>query len=469
MSSGDSQQQSAMHESPPPSSAEAQAKVIEAEISHVMKEYKNPTLTRRLTYIAEHAPLPAVSLSTFALALNGLLTSPHQISPSLLSDTLTAARTIHPNGLPASCLPPPSLLQSLESSFTSTLRQLDASLTQAKRDGERALVFSALMAMAEAYYRFGDHSNALMRYMEAKDWAGDDREAVRVCMRVTECSVLVGSLSHVKSQAQRVRAVLQQQQHQQQQANGSGGGSAAETAEVQQLNAQLDACLGLFALKTSTYRTAALAFLAVTSSPAMPTVISLRDCLLYGSLTALASFSRSELRSQLHSSSDWKRNADQLAPAWRGIISAYLDSDYRTAFSLLSSSQLPLLSLHPAMAPHLAGLLKQIRSLALCQLFLPYTALQLPVIAEAMALETEGNAAVEALCAEMIGEGRLDGRLDMQRGLLVKKQSEGRGRQVRKAVRLSEKVVRDAKSLMMRMALIDCDIAVMAKKKQEKE
>ena len=424
-------------------------------------DLKGATQIRRLIYIAEHTPSP-VSLSTFTLALSLLLSSPTPAA-NLVSEAVTAASTLHPS-FPSPPLPPLSLLPSLEHAHSALLRSLDASLASAKRDGERSLIFAALVQYAEALWKYGDYGGALTRYMESREWAGPRDEVVRVCMGVIKCSILTGSLSHVKSQVQRIRTIVQGDAASAA-GDGAQAGGAKEDSATAALNAQLDACLGLSALKTGAFRNAAQSFLAVTSALNLPDIVSLRDCLVYGTVCALAVFSRAELRASLLQRGEWRKNVDAHCPVWRAVVSAYIDSDYHSTFRLLTQLS-PAILLHPALSPHLHRLLKDIRAKAACQFFAPYTALQLSVMADGMGLS---EAELEALIAELIGEGKLNGRLDMQRGLVVKKAAESRRRMYDKAQRVAERVLRDGKALLLRMSLIEADIAVQAPKKSDKQ
>ena len=388
-------------------------------------------------------PTPALSPSS---------SPPPPLPPALLSEAVTSATAQHPS-LSSPPLPPPHLLPTLDHAHQSHLRSLDAAVASAKRDGERSLIFQALAAYADALYRYGDFPAALTKHLEAREWAGPSSEVLSVCLGIIHCSILTGSLSHVKSQVQRVRATQ------------SDGTAVREDTLSPALNAQLDAALGLSALKTAAYRAAATSFLAVTSVLRLTDVISLRDCMVYGTVCALATFSRSELKTGLLGVSEWKKNVEAVCPAWKAIVVAYVDSDYATTFRLLGELT-PALALHPALSPHLHRLLKDVRAKAAVQFFLPYTALQLSVMAEGMGVSV---AELEPLIAELIGEGKLHGRLDMQRGLLVKKGAESRRRMYEKTRKVSDRVVRDSKASMMRMSLIECDIAVMAPKKGDKD
>ena len=444
----------------PSPAAASPAEQVASEVDHVIQQYSGVMQTRRLLYIAQHAP--ASASAAIATAWQHIADSLHSCTNlTLLQDVLsTAERSPPPVPLPVSH----ATLTSLDTFHNSEVKGLDGQLQAARRDGDRLLIFSALSGLAECHLRYGDYNNALLRWLECREWATSARDVVDTCMKVVHCSVMLGSLSHVKSQVQRVRAIMQQEAAAAAERAAGGGSAAVTTKEDEQLSAQLEACLGLFALKTGSFQSAAISFLAVTSALSFSAVISLRDCTQLASLCALASFSRAELRTRVLSNSEWRKNVDACSE-WRTLLAAYIDSDYNTTFHSLAA-QHTRLALLPPLAPHLPRLLRDIRGRAVCQYFVPYTALQLSVMASGLGLDL---ADVEAMVGELIGDGRLQGRIDKQRGLLVKKSTAGRRRVYESATRAGEKVVREGRALMMRMSLIECEIALQSKKRGERD
>ena len=450
---------SAMTDAKPASMVASPADIMVAsEVEHIRQYYSGVMQTRRLLYIAQHAPTSPATTTAWKYIADSLH---HNTNISLLQDALTTAeRSPPPVPLPVTH----GTLATLDTFHNNEVRGLDGQLQAARRDGDRLLIFSALSGLAECHVRFGDYNNALLRWLECREWATSARDVVDTCMRVVHCSVMLGSLSHVKSQVQRVRAIMQQEAAAAAERAAGGGNPVVATKEDDQLSAQLEACLGLFALKTGAYQSAAMSFLSVTSALSFSSVISLRDCTILASLCALASFSRSELRSRVLSNSEWRKNVDSCSE-WRTILSAYIDSDYNTTFQSLTT-QHTRLALLPPLTSHLPRLLRDIRGRAVCQYFIPYTALQLSVMASGLSMDV---VEVEAMVGELIGDGRLQGRIDKQRGLLVKKGKAGRKRMYESARRAGEKVVREGRGLMMRMSLIECDITLQNKKRGERD
>ena len=447
-----------MTDAKPASIPPSQADMVAVEVDHVRQYYTGVMQTRRLLYIIQHAPASPATATAWQLIAESLH---HNTNITLLQEVLiTAERTPPPLQLPATH----ATLTTLDTFHNSEVKGLDGQLQAARRDGDRVLIYSALSGLAECHMRYGDYNNALLRWLECREWATSARDVVETCMRVVHCSVMLGSLSHVKSQVQRVRAIMQQEAAAAAERAAGGGSAAVATKEDEQLSSQLEACLGLFALKTGAYQSAAISFLSVTSALSFSSVVSLRDCTILASLCALASFSRSELRSRVLSNGEWRKNVDSCSE-WRTIVTAYIDSDYNTTFQSLTT-QHARLTLLPPLTPHLPRLLRDIRGRAVCQYFIPYTALQLSVMASGLSMDVEE---VEGMVGELIGDGRLQGRIDKQRGLLVKKSRAGRRRMYESARRAGEKVVREGRGLMMRMSLIECDIVLQSKKRGERE
>jgi len=483
-----------------------------------MEEYKGPIKIRRLQYIAERCP--SLSVPAFRSALLALTsasvptvfpsTSPSALtgcidlapSESLYTETVSRARELllTPSNQPEHAFfiaagseagVAQDRLFSLDNNFLSnarrrnqqTIQSLESKILSYKREGEREGVHRATLQSADYLLSIGEVSAALNRYMEAKEHVAAGPgvhvaiDMLLICMNVIRCSILTTQMTQVKTQVQRAQRMLREIE----QAIGSGGGGATPSTPasattspkspgssptvdekvIKIINCKLNAAMGLFHLKGNAYHAAAQSFVQLTSDiqGAYPDVVSAYDIVTYGSICALASFNRKELRDLLHHSPEWKKLVDAHATStWKLICQHMYESNYAKAFELLENIKSDLY-LDIFLSSHVNRLIKQIRERAFVQYFKAYMRVDLRVMSSSFNLDLT---TLERTLADLIQDGRIDARIDSHNKILHARHADQRTVTYSQAIEMGENYTRDLRAAIMRLALIEHNMSVHA-------
>jgi len=226
--------------------------------------------------------------------------------------------------------------------------------------------------------------------------------------------------------------------------------------------AQLNAAMGLYNLKIGNTHAAARSFLSVTIDidGKYPEVISARDIAIYGSICALVTYSRTQLKDEVLQNSTFKSFLE-LVPKLRNIILDFQTSKYTSCFAALEKLK-PDLLLDIYMAPQVQKLYTQLRDRALVQYFKPFTSVKLGSMATAFNIEIP---ALEKQLHGLIAENKIQARIDSHSKVLHSRHADQRSETFEQALGVGQRYVRDAKSLLLRMSLVEADFVLRPERK----
>jgi len=320
---------------------------------------------------------------------------------------------------------------------TEKLSRLEVGLNNAKRDGDKEPIRKAFEALAEHYISRGDFTTALTKYLDSKN---DNLDTLDTCLNIIKTSIFIGSMSDVKNQAGRARSMHAQQ-----------------LKGFPDKNSQINAAMGLYNLKVSNYRAAADEFLSCTTDMEgkYSEVMSARDIGVYGALTALVSYNRAQLRDAVLNNNNFKSFLE-LVPRWRKILQDFNASKYTTCFQALELLK-PDMQLDVYMAPHIHKITTKILDRALVQYFRPFTSVKLQSMAVAFGTEIP---VLERQLAALIAENKIQARIDSHSKVLHARHADQRAATFEQALGVGNKYVRDCKSLLLRLSLVENDFVV---------
>ena len=162
----------------------------------------------------------------------------------------------------------------------------------------------------------GDFGAALKAYVRTRDYCATAKHVLAMCISVIKVSVHMGNFSHVANYVAK----------------------AEMTPEVCDgtVTAQLKVASGLAALMGKKYKQAARKFVEAGTElgSSFSDVISAQDVAVYGSLCALASFDRADLKSKLIENSSF-RSFVELVPQVRELVSDFYASRYASCLAYL--------------------------------------------------------------------------------------------------------------------------------------
>jgi len=220
---------------------------------------------------------------------------------------------------------------------------------------------------------------------------------------------------------------------------------------------QVNASTGLQFLRAGSYRNAAQSFLSCTIDidGQYNDVMSAKDIAVYGSIAALVTYNRHDLKDQVLNNQRFK-NFLELVPAWRKIIVDFQSSKYKDCFLALDKLKADLL-LDMYLAPHVHKLINKIYDRALTQYFRPFTSVKLTSMAAAFSMDVPQ---LQNQLAYLIADNKIQARIDSHSKVLIARHADARSNTYEQALALGNKYVRDCKSLLMRLSLVENDFAV---------
>jgi len=176
---------------------------------------------------------------------------------------------------------------------------------------------------------------------------------------------------------------------------------------------------------------------------------------VYGSLCALATYSRQELANHLINSASFKQFAE-LDPQLREAVSRFYESKYASCLSILQEIKNSLL-LDMYLAPHVERLYRAIRNKALVQYFEPYSTASMHKMAAAF------NTSVNELEREittLIYDGHIKARIDSHNKILYAKNTDPRTLTFERAIKMGKLWQRQTQALIARAAILNAGIVL---------
>lgn len=225
--------------------------------------------------------------------------------------------------------------------------------------------------------------------------------------------------------------------------------------------------MGLAQMSLGAYLDAANSFLATDPSlgDSYNEVITSNDVAVYGGLCALASMDRNELQRRVLDNSQF-RNFLELEPHIRRAISFFCNSKFRPCLEILEAYRTDyLLDLH--LQRHVSTLYDRIRTKSIQQYLVPFSRVTLDAMAKTFAPSVAGNANPADLNSpfvqeliRLIEDGTLDARIDLEKGVMVSKQTDLRMDVHQAALESIQEYVREAHLRLLRANILHAGLEV---------
>ncbi|XP_051117299.1 COP9 signalosome complex subunit 1-like [Andrographis paniculata] len=284
------------------------------------------------------------------------------------------------------------------------------------------------------YYSHGQLGEAFKNYVRTRDYCTTSKHIIHMCLNAILVSIEMGQFTHVTSYA--------------------GKAEQSQEALDPVTIAKLRCAAGLAHLESKKYKLAARKFLE--TGPELGNnyteVISPQDIATYGSLCALASFDRSELKSKVIDNINF-RNFLELVPEIRELINDFYTSHYASCLEYLGSLKANLL-LDIHLHDHVEALYEQIRCKALIQYTLPFVSVDLRMMAGAF------NTSVTSLEKELetlITNDQIQARIDSHNKILYARHTDQRNGTFQRVLQTGNVFDREVKAMLLRANLIKHD------------
>jgi len=333
------------------------------------------------------------------------------------------------------------------------LEKLDNDLKNYKSNSIKESIRRGHDDLGDHFLDCGDLANALKCYSRARDYCTSGRHVVSMCVNVIKVSVYLQNWSHVMSYVNKALATPDLTE-----------GNMKSTDHLT-LVTRLKCAGGLADLMTRKYKAAAKQFLEASLDHCdCPDLMSPNNVAIYGGLTALATFDRTELLKLVLSSSQFKLFLE-LEPQLREVIQCFYDSKYGQCLKLLDEMKDNLM-LDIYLAPHIQTIFSMIRNRGLVQYFSPYISADLQKMAGSFNTSIPG---LENELMKLILDGSIQARIDSHNRVLLAQDVDQRSQTFAKAVEMSKLYTRRARTLVLRSAILKANISVKCQNREQPE
>lgn len=318
--------------------------------------------------------------------------------------------------------------------------RLDNELKNFRQNSMKENIRRAQDDLGDHYLECGELENAYNAYTKSRDIHTSHRNQINQCLNIIRVSILLQRWSAVSNHVLRAES----------QPNN-------DNQTPPSIPTKIHCAAGLHELNSRRYKKAAKHFLSTNFDhfDAQFGILAPISIAVYGSLCALATFSRQELFTQLINSASFKQFSE-FDPQLRDAVAKFYESKYATCLSILQEIK-NTLYLDMYLAPHVDRLYRAIRNKALVQYFEPYSSASMQKMATAF------NTTVEDLEKEVINliyDGHIKARIDSYRKILFAKNTDPRSQTFERAMKMGRLWQRQTQTLISRTAILNAGIEV---------
>lgn len=319
------------------------------------------------------------------------------------------------------------------------LERAESDLATAKNRVNKESIRLGHMEVGNIHYERGNLNEAIKSYFRARDFFSLPQHQADMCLQVATASIANGLHRQAQTYINKIDAT-------------DDAVTRAKIRAVAGLNALHDG--------EKQFRNAARSFLEIDGSIAgnFTHVLAAEDVATYGSLCALATFDRPELRRLLLESKHFKTLLE-LVPDVRNLIQSFCQSNYGACLLLLEALK-PQLLMDLHLHAHAHTLCALVSDRILVQYFTPYQAIDLGRMAEAFAMDLP---TLERLTAQLISRGQLAARIDSQNKTLHRRTTDDRRATLAKVQRLATMHTAEVRRGILRLSLVKNGFVVSAK------
>ncbi|KAF9531186.1 26S proteasome subunit RPN7-domain-containing protein [Crepidotus variabilis] len=322
--------------------------------------------------------------------------------------------------------------------------------------------------LADFYRATGDYGTALKHYTKSREFCTTSQHVLEMCMSILELLIEQRNYSHLTTYVFKAEAALDATAAAASNAaaNNSAGGAAVpatstkkKPSERESVQAKLDLATALSHLGQSNYEKAANAFLKIGSTKELGDwvgkLVAPGDIAIYGTLCALASLKRSQIKTRILENSVFGVYIEQ-EPYVRELIESYMSSNFKNVLELLAKySTRHYVDIH--LSTHVNELANSIRNWAVVLYFQPFASIKLERMSIAFGWTIEE---VEHHVVNLIQSGAIQGRVDSQNKILLAKKTDYRAELFARAIKAGAEIESTNRKLLLRMKLQQAELIV---------
>ncbi|KAJ2834129.1 hypothetical protein GGI24_000542 [Coemansia furcata] len=371
----------------------AQPALEQFSVDKYLNEYQGRVKIRHALFLGERCP--ELSIASYQIALEEIQSSTTDLK--LYSRVLKSLEQLGGVGTSDA-----QWINSARSSNNSTSDVLKAELNKARQQHIKKDALRAQEGLAFLRAKMGGMNEALRTLQDARDYCSSIDDQVQLALKSAWISQAMGKWLQVNSYVQRVVSTL-------------SALPPKMAAEIKVLQIQADFGEGRWSAVVNNVKE--LAYDDIVSTGVFERgVLTHQDIALYGTLAALASLQRDDLKQQIIDNAEFGKFLDYI-PECSRLLRCFYNSAYSDALSKLDDI-LSLGVLDPVIAPHTATLRSQVVENVVVLYTQPFVSTSLSAMAKALRFDSTSQ--LEAMLARLIERNLILGRIDAVSGYLLK-------------------------------------------------
>lgn len=313
--------------------------------------------------------------------------------------------------------------------------------------------------LGQHYNQIGDLVSASKAYSRMRDYCTTPTHIASMLFKIINVAIERGDWLNVQTNVHRLRNLQSKQE------------------EQAKNEPKMSAALGLSQLHSGAYVDAANSFLATDPSlgDSYNEVLTSNDVAVYGGLCALASMDRNELQRRVLDNNSF-RNFLELEPHIRRAISFFCNSKFRACLEILEAYKADyLLDVH--LQRHVKTLFTRIRTKSIQQYLVPFSRVTLesmtkmfaPGVIGGQADPTDSKSPFVQELIELIQDGTLDARIDLEKKVLVSNQVNLRTDVQQSILDSLDNYIREAHIRVLRTNIIQAGLEVRSDERRPRD
>jgi COP9 signalosome complex subunit 1 len=408
------------------------------DLEAYVNQYNTHGAIQRLQFIISKTEKASLKVEACRLCLDLLKRTTNTRSYSEVHKTLKDVLESESEGAPAAVPPYDSVwVEATQKQATIMQGVHDQDLHQAKVQQMKEPIRTAHAQLASFCTDQGDYPNALKYISKSREYCSESSTVFQTCMQVIKLSALLRQYPEIQSFTSKAHHTPYKEEADQ---------------------SKIFASYGIYYMATGKYKDAALSFVQAKVqhlTPGFTDVLSGQDVAVYGTLCALASLDRTEVRTKLLDSVIFRENLD-LHPVVRDLACDFCNCRYGTCLAALEKWKEPL-SLDVHLSEQISDMFQQIRSRGMVQYFSPFMSVSLRSMAKAFNTDVDG---IQTEVAQLIKSKQLDGKIDSHNKVLHVRHAKQRTATYQNAMRVSQDFIDTTQALVLRMNLLKHDFGV---------
>ena len=325
-------------------------------------------------------------------------------------------------------------IEMTENSELLKLERLEAELMAAKTTMVKESMRLSYNDIGDLHYQRGNLPETMKSYLRTRDYCTTPKHNLDMWVRLISVSIDSGQFGNVNFYITKAE-------------NAGGDGASAK----------IKAAGALVLLVEGQYKLASRKFLEVgwELGGTFSSMIAAEDIAVYGSLTALATLDRNEIRKKMLDNSVFKSFLE-LAPGMRKLVNDFFLGKYGECLTYLREIQSELL-LDIHLSKHANALISKITERIILQYFSPYSSVDMNRMAETLNMNI---GLLEKTVAALISNDKMLARIDSQSKTLHLRQDDVRTITLEKVERLSAKHLTEVKRGILRLSVTQHGLSV---------